>query len=241
MYCKLFPHLSRFRRIKTTLFSFTKSFTLIELLIVIVIVGILATAFIPKITWSQTRAKIVGIQSILRNMQTQAQLYYLEYGSYAWLCNYSSNTVHESFQSLMNSLSSIAWSDNIKCIVRTSSVPSWGAHFVAQDNLEKKNFAVAVYFNDTYYAVDTMWVVIADKPSSSSLTWQNAMSYCQSSNKRLLTIEMLKAMMDTNLLNGVYWSSTSMGDDYAYLVVFSSTINIGRFPVTSPYKAICVS
>lgn len=59
-----------------------QAFTLIELLIIIVIIGILATALIPKITGSQARARDTARMAGMRQMQTALQLYYWEFGKY---------------------------------------------------------------------------------------------------------------------------------------------------------------
>jgi len=59
-----------------------KSFTLIELLIVIVIIGILATALIPRLTWSQARARDMVRITHLQQLQTALELYRNENGKY---------------------------------------------------------------------------------------------------------------------------------------------------------------
>lgn len=52
-----------------------KAFTLIELLIVIVIIGILAVALIPRLTWSQWRARDVARKADLRQIENALALY----------------------------------------------------------------------------------------------------------------------------------------------------------------------
>lgn len=47
-----------------------KSFTLIELLIVIVIIGILATAMIPRIQWIQNKAKYARVEKDFQDFRT---------------------------------------------------------------------------------------------------------------------------------------------------------------------------
>lgn len=51
-------------------------FTLIELLIVIVIIGILAAIAIPKLSATRERAFYKAVQSDLRNLVTQQELFY---------------------------------------------------------------------------------------------------------------------------------------------------------------------
>ena len=49
---------------------FTKAFTLIELLIVIVIIGILATALIPRIKGMQDKARYMRVEKDFQDLKT---------------------------------------------------------------------------------------------------------------------------------------------------------------------------
>ena len=70
--------------------NFTKAFTLIELLIVIVIIGILAVALIPRLTGAQARARDIARIADMRQMQTALELYNVENGKYPGNSHYAS-------------------------------------------------------------------------------------------------------------------------------------------------------
>ena len=57
-------------------------FTLVELLIVIVVIGILATVAVPRFTDVTTKANTAKIQSDLTTIDTAIQIYYMEKGDY---------------------------------------------------------------------------------------------------------------------------------------------------------------
>ena len=59
-----------------------KSFTLIELLIVITIIGILAVALVPRIASGPARARDVQRKADLGNLAAALELYYMDYGEY---------------------------------------------------------------------------------------------------------------------------------------------------------------
>ena len=58
-------------------------FTLIELMIVIVIIGLLAAIAIPKFTDSKSRAYVAAQRSDLANLATQQELYFFTNRAYA--------------------------------------------------------------------------------------------------------------------------------------------------------------
>ena len=62
--------------------SSRKWFTLIEMLIVIVIIGILAAALIPRLTGIQARARDTARIADMRNTATALEVYYFDNGSY---------------------------------------------------------------------------------------------------------------------------------------------------------------
>ncbi|MBN2328245.1 MAG: prepilin-type N-terminal cleavage/methylation domain-containing protein [Candidatus Omnitrophica bacterium] len=63
------------------------SFTLIELLIVVAIIGILAAIAMPNFLNAQVRAKVARAVSNMKSVQSALESYYLDIGSYprwAW-------------------------------------------------------------------------------------------------------------------------------------------------------------
>lgn len=59
-----------------------KAFTLIEMLIVIVIIGILASALIPRLTGMQGRARDAARKADLNQLWTAITAYYTDFGKY---------------------------------------------------------------------------------------------------------------------------------------------------------------
>ena len=56
----------------------SKGFTVIELLIVIVIIGIVAAIAIPKFSATRERAYFAAMRSDLRNLAAQQEIYYAD-------------------------------------------------------------------------------------------------------------------------------------------------------------------
>lgn len=71
--CYLLPHL-----LIDMNTSFRKAFTLVEMLIVIVIIGILAAALIPRITMAQGKARDTARVAQMKDVSTALELYSVE-------------------------------------------------------------------------------------------------------------------------------------------------------------------
>ena len=64
------------------IFSSSKGFTLLELLIVVIIIAILAAIALPQYQMAVGRSKLATIKTITKNVQEAAQRYYMINGSY---------------------------------------------------------------------------------------------------------------------------------------------------------------
>jgi general secretion pathway protein G len=60
--------------------SARKGFTLVEILIVVIILGILAAIVIPQFTNASQNARVSSLQSQLQTMRSQIELYKLQHG-----------------------------------------------------------------------------------------------------------------------------------------------------------------
>src|SRR4026209_2686700 len=60
-----------------------KGFTMIELLIVVVIIGILAAIAIPKFAATKDKAKLASVKTDVRNIETSQEAYFSDYATYA--------------------------------------------------------------------------------------------------------------------------------------------------------------
>jgi general secretion pathway protein G len=67
-------------RIRNSIGSARKGFTLVEILIVVIILGILAAIVIPQFTNASQNARESSLQSTLQTLRSQIQLYKLQHG-----------------------------------------------------------------------------------------------------------------------------------------------------------------
>lgn len=227
-----------------------KGFTLIELLVVISIIGVLATMIVGSISDARTKAEIASIKVSLKNIQTAAVIYSLDNDTFAGLCNYANTNFHESIQPHIDKLKSIAGNNRVRCIVRTSNVPDTGSsNFVAAEQLERKNFGVAVYYDQTHYGVSMEGVITIDKIDTGTGTnWTAANQRCINAGKRLVPVEILKAINDYGAHGGnlgfsssYFWSATPTPSNtsLSYAQAFYGNGGIFRNSISTNSRVRC--
>lgn len=73
-----------------------KGFTIVELLIVIVVIGILAAITIVAFNGVQSRAKVASVQSLVKLVSKKVNIYYAANGQYPTLTQLQNNTAIDS-------------------------------------------------------------------------------------------------------------------------------------------------
>ena len=69
-----------------------RGFTLIELLVVVVILGLLATIAIPKMSATKDKSKMASVKSDLRNTMTAEEAYFYDFATFGTLSQLMSNS-----------------------------------------------------------------------------------------------------------------------------------------------------
>ena len=82
-----------------------KAFTLVEMMIVVIIIGILMAALLPKLQWAQQRARDVARKANLSTINTALIMYFNDQGTYpVWSCMNNSNVVSALVPSYLSSI-----------------------------------------------------------------------------------------------------------------------------------------
>jgi type IV pilus assembly protein PilA len=111
-----------------------KGFTLIELLIVIVIIGILAAIAIPKFGKTREKAYFKAMQSDLRNLQSQQEIYFSNPAS-----NYT-------YAGTVTALTDFVPSQGVTVAIAANGTTGWSAT-AAHGALNATSQNCAVYIN----------------------------------------------------------------------------------------------
>ena len=69
-----------------------RGFTIIELLVVVVIIGILAAIAIPKFSATKDKARMASVKSDLRNTMTAEEAYFADYSTFGSLTDLQNNS-----------------------------------------------------------------------------------------------------------------------------------------------------
>jgi len=223
-----------------------RGFTLIELLVVIAIIGILASVVLTSLNSAREKGRVASIKSTLKNLQSQAEIYYNDNGTYAGLCSSDSSVIHTSIRPFVDLLKNITGASNVKCFVHALAVTT----FFAEDAMPTRNFAVAVVFNGTHYAVDNTGVVTFNTTDTGGTAdWTGAQTACTTIGKRLPSMEVLKATWNiygtsapAGFTASVYWSSSRSPavTNHAYWVYFVNGY-VGRDSIANSTNVRCVS
>jgi len=88
----------------------SKGFTLLELMIVVVIIGILASIAIPKFGNSKQRAYITSVKSDLRNLVTAEESYFADYVVYTGTFTTASFNASPGVTVVISGASGTGWS-----------------------------------------------------------------------------------------------------------------------------------
>jgi prepilin-type N-terminal cleavage/methylation domain-containing protein len=86
-----------------------KGFTIIELLIVVVVIGILATIAIPKFSATRDRSMISAIKTDLRNLASQQEIYFASGMLYASSVTDTQLTPTEGVVITINEATNVGW------------------------------------------------------------------------------------------------------------------------------------
>ena len=239
-------------------------FTLIELLVVVAIIGILSGVVIASLNTAREKGKIAAIKSTLKNMQSQAEITYLDTGSYASLYN---SSTYDCIGSLTNMASSLTEKGvTVKCYSRNSPT---------QNDVYQRFGATAIIYDTNEFkawSTDQNGVVAWDQQGVNTtgayvnpdiytgMTWSVSSRACATAGGRLPSAEQLFTLAraygaaslaatgtttykptSPGFVADGYWSSTPVpsGGSLAYHVGFGGG-SISTYSTANNHYVRCV-
>ncbi len=200
---------------------------MIELLVVVAIIGILASVVLASLNSARQKGQIAAIKSSLRNMVDQAEISYNDNGSYT---GFSVN--NDTDTTCAGGLAAIAAGiTNVRCLSYYNSTNAdyntrWGATGIIYSNTAP----VKAYSGSSsgIVAWDTQGVNTAGSfvTPDVTMTWDQANTACATAGGRLPTLEELKTLADAYYIASgntnhtppgfialKYWSNTIVPSD----------------------------
>ncbi len=177
-----------------------KGFTLIELLVVVAIIGILSSVVLASLSSAREKARIASVKSNMKNMVTEAELYYSDNGTYSGMCNNTTGACNGTMAKYCNSI--ISNGDTVACYAVNKR---WGATVKLNSDSTKN------------YTVNQQGIAVFDTSniSPTGLPWSSAGAACSNNGGRLPSAEQLKTLYmvwggtPTGYPTPYYWSGTT--------------------------------
>ena len=160
-----------------------KGFTLIEMLIVIVIIGILASALIPRLNNMQARARDAARKADLNQLGTAITAYFTDFGQYPGT---GAHDINEFAAKLAPSYLSSIPSDPLQTrVVDGIGGTAWSPGQYRFTTIKKGGFAdgwfIIMAATETYWA-SSNYVVTASSWTITSQSEFNGLNLCQNIN-----------------------------------------------------------
>ena len=160
--------------------NFKKGFTLVEMLIVVVIIGILSAALLPRLQGAQSSARDAARRSDLNQLGSAILSYYNNRGDYPWLDqDNTKNSTWCAYKTWMIPASCIK--DKLMQVVELSSLPTdpnkWNAFMFWNDQISWWQYW---YVRVTKNTLENWWYLLMAR--SETEWWSNYVSTITNKN-----------------------------------------------------------